>query len=508
MFSPSRRREDYRRRTTSRIPKVAGKRHFFRPRLAKSPAQSGYAATDSAFPRAAATACRSVSASHERNLRPSLRPLRHDHRGQPELRALLRPSLGLCCRSQPARQAYLAERGGAGLSAAHPAPQRRSRARRSGRLRARRCARPPATFTKTSAWPSAIPAWRERTATIIASRFGSTPVATRRGIARSVCETSAWISSRSGRVPSSAQATAAPTSPSLWPKTAEGSGHALQAGARHLEDAELVRRAEAVLRRPQHPVRVVAIALELEHAVDEVLEHARAGDRAVLRHVADEEESNARLLRQRAANEPRPRGPERPSPALSRCRPSRASAPSRSRRHPAARARASRTDLSRFVSARISTCSAPPRRAARSFTCAVDSSPVTSSARRSREIAASAISRSVDFPTPGSPPTRTSEAGTSPPPSTRSSSGTPVGIRAASSTSTSARRSSGFASAWPFPAGGACSTSVPKLAQLGQRPSQRPVEYPQSEQEKCSGGRLSPCRRVYERGPTPTVPEL
>ena len=120
---------------------------------------------------------------------------------------------------------------------------------------------------------------------------------------------------------------------------------------------------------------------------------------------------------------------------------------------------------SRFVSARISTCSAPPSRAARSLTCAVDSSPVTRRARRSREIAASAISSSVDFPTPGSPPTRTSEAGTSPPPSTRSSSGTPVGIRSASSTSTSASRSSGLRLAVARSRrGGASSASVPKLA--------------------------------------------
>ena len=42
---------------------------------------------------------------------------------------------------------------------------------------------------------------------------------------------------------------------------------------------------------------VVAVALELEHAVDEVLEHARPGDRPVLRHVADEEHGNAGLLR-------------------------------------------------------------------------------------------------------------------------------------------------------------------------------------------------------------------
>ena len=168
---------------------------------------------------------------------------------------------------------------------------------------------------------------------------------------------------------------------------------------------------------------MVPVALELEHAVDEVLEHPRAGDRAVLRHVADEEERDARPPCRRAAAAPRPRAPARPSRAPSRSRPSRASGPSRSRRRRAARARASRRPprgSSRRGSRR---CSAPPRRAARSFTCAVDSSPVTSSARRSREIAASAISRSVDFPTPGSPPTRTSEAGTRPPPSTRSSSG-------------------------------------------------------------------------------------
>ena len=50
-------------------------------------------------------------------------------------------------------------------------------------------------------------------------------------------------------------------------------------------------------------MRAIAVALELEHAVDEVLEHARAGDGAVLRHVADEEDGDAVLLRD--AQEPR-----------------------------------------------------------------------------------------------------------------------------------------------------------------------------------------------------------
>ena len=42
---------------------------------------------------------------------------------------------------------------------------------------------------------------------------------------------------------------------------------------------------------------MVAVALELEHAVDQVLEHARAGDRAVLGHMADEDGRDPGLLR-------------------------------------------------------------------------------------------------------------------------------------------------------------------------------------------------------------------
>ena len=98
-------------------------------------------------------------------------------------------------------------------------------------------------------------------------------------------------------MPSSTQATAAPISPGTRPAEELGRiGDADEPLAGHLEDADLVRRAEAVLRRAQDAVRVVAVALELEHAVDEVLEHARAGDGAVLRHVADEDRGDAVLL--------------------------------------------------------------------------------------------------------------------------------------------------------------------------------------------------------------------
>src|SRR5205823_4447663 len=139
--------------------------------------------------------------------------------------------------------------------------------------------------------------------------------------------------------------------------------------------------------------------------------------------------------------------------------------------------------VSNSVSARISTAPAPPSRSARSLTCATASSPVTSSARRSREMVARALSSSVDFPTPGSPPSNTSEPGTSPPPSTRSSSGTPLEIRAASATSTSTSRSSGFGGTWDcetWPT--TSSTSVPNAEQPGHLPNQRPAVYPHSVQ--------------------------
>ena len=334
------------------------------------------------------------------------------------------------------------------------APPRRSRARCRGRPRARRSGRRRRRSRTRPPPPSGSPACRASTATIIASRFGSTPVATRRGIARSVGATSDWISISSGRVPSSTQVTAAPTSPgSLRPKSAEGSGTPTSPVAGHLEDGELVRRAEPVLRRAQHPVGVVAVALELEHAVDEMLEHARARDRAVLRDVADEERRDARApsptRRSRAAasrtcaTEP---GAEPMLGGVERLH----GVDHADRR--AARARASR----RRRRARSPRGSRPPRRrraAPRAgLTCATDSSPVTSSTRRSRLIARSADRSSVDFPTPGSPPTRTSEAGTRPPPSTRSSSPTPVGIRAVSSASTSTSRSGGRAAEAATPA--------------------------------------------------------
>src|SRR3712207_9115569 len=50
--------------------------------------------------------------------------------------------------------------------------------------------------------------------------------------------------------------------------------------------------------RPQRAVGAFALALELQHAVNEVLEHARAGQGALLGHVTHEEHGDVARLRQ------------------------------------------------------------------------------------------------------------------------------------------------------------------------------------------------------------------
>ena len=71
-----------------------------------------------------------------------------------------------------------------------------------------------------------------------------------------------------------------------------------QARLGHLEDADLVGRPEPVLRRAEQPQRRVPLALEVDDRVDEVLERLGPGDRAVLRHVADQHDRDPVALRE------------------------------------------------------------------------------------------------------------------------------------------------------------------------------------------------------------------
>ena len=74
--------------------------------------------------------------------------------------------------------------------------------------------------------------------------------------------------------------------------------HLRETAAAHLEHADLLGRAEPVLRGADDPERREALALEREHRVDEVLERLRAGQRAVLGHVADQHDRDRLRLRE------------------------------------------------------------------------------------------------------------------------------------------------------------------------------------------------------------------
>ena len=133
----------------------------------------------------------------------------------------------------------------------------------------------------------------------MARRPASQPTTVRRAVPSGGGATSAWISTRSGRVPSTPAKTAEPEVRGARARRGRGRrGSATSARPRagHLEDADLVGGAEAVLDGAQDAELVAALALEVEHGVDHVLDDARAGDLAVLGDVADEDDRGAAAL--------------------------------------------------------------------------------------------------------------------------------------------------------------------------------------------------------------------
>ena len=106
----------------------------------------------------------------------------------------------------------------------------------------------------------------------------------------------------------------------------------------------------------------------------------------------------------------------------------------------------------------------PPRRTLRSLTWAADSSPETSRVETPRaSMPSRACSSRVLLPTPGSPPTRTTDPATRPPPSTRLSSPRPVSMRSPACRSRRRpehRTGAGAASRRPHP--GCCPSGRPR----------------------------------------------
>ena len=77
-----------------------------------------------------------------------------------------------------------------------------------------------------------------------------------------------------------------------------GIGDFRQAGFLHFEHADLVGRAEAIFHGAQNAKTVAALAFEVKHRIDHVLEQSGTGDGAVLGHVADQKCRESGLFRQ------------------------------------------------------------------------------------------------------------------------------------------------------------------------------------------------------------------
>ena len=112
-------------------------------------------------------------------------------------------------------------------------------------------------------------------------------------VCRTCCElTSACTSTRIGREPSTQHSTAEPGA--LIGRSARNSlrwiRHRVEARADVISNTpSSLDRAESVLHRTDHAMRVMTLPFEVQHGVNDVLERLGTGEAAILRDVADEE---------------------------------------------------------------------------------------------------------------------------------------------------------------------------------------------------------------------------
>ena len=99
--------------------------------------------------------------------------------------------------------------------------------------------------------------------------------------------TRACTSTRIGRDPSTQHSTADPGVPDA--RSERNNFDGLATGRRpvsgHFENAELADRAKSILHSADHAMRVMTLALEIQHGINDVLEHLGARQTSVLRDV-------------------------------------------------------------------------------------------------------------------------------------------------------------------------------------------------------------------------------
>ena len=296
-------------------------------------------------------------ARRRRGRRPRARPARarcrgdvvggrrgHEGPAEPEPGRLGQPARRLADLAHLAAEADLAARHQRGRHrpAGERRRQRQARAEVGAGLDRGGRRRRPTRRRRTS--PNGQPARSCSTARSMARRPGSMPWAERRGDGSWLPVTSAWTSTSSGRWPSMAATTAEPGTPQRRSARNRPLGSATPTSPVAVisnTPSSLVG-PKRCFDRPQEPQGVVAVALEGQHRVDHVLEHAWPGQRAVLGDVADEHDGDAprpRLLHEAVGalahlhHRARRRGQVRVDHGLDRSRsPRRRAAPRRARR--------------------------------------------------------------------------------------------------------------------------------------------------------------------------------
>ena len=304
--------------------------------------------------------------------------------------------------------------------------------------------------------------------------------------------TSACSSAGSGRRPSITTVTAVPGTggpPKRARNSPDGSAIPTMPSSRSSKQPTSSAGAEAVLDAADHAQRRVLVALEGQHDVDEVLQHPRAGDRAVLGHVPDQHHRQPALLGQRRSSATvtartcvtPPGAPSAVSVDMVCTESTTSSCGATASMWRDDRRQVGLGGQVQLVVHGAGALGAQPDLPRRLLAGDVEDRA------RSRRPCAATSSSSVDLPTPGSPASSTTAPGTSPPPSTRSSSATPVG-RARRGVELDLGDPPGRATTAPpprpcaRPRRAATCSSVPHAWHDGQRPTHCAVCCPHSAQ--------------------------
>ena len=132
--------------------------------------------------------------------------------------------------------------------------------------------KPPATFKNTSRPPNAMPQRASKTARTIDRRALSQPTIARRGVASDEGAASAWISTRTGRVPSMPANTVAGTLSSRASRNNAEGFCASASPSRAFQTRRFREPAQSDFDGAQNAELVAAVAFKINHRIDHMFQ--------------------------------------------------------------------------------------------------------------------------------------------------------------------------------------------------------------------------------------------